>query len=1092
MKMRHCLALLIFGLSLFLNFGFSNAASAQSADGGPRILLKDFKVGDDGKAQYHFGVTPATQELGPQQVAQPENHYLAKLRDQLNAYKAESSMKDRGTHVSFVKFTNETAAFFVAIGAVQFQNLIIEFSDNPSGLAAHLNSVKDPIAHISFYMFLLSQGHTAHYLEAMMKERKDVTMQVAKRFLGYGGMAAGSFVSGLTTEVLTGIKNCAKTLFPNPKDSEQVQADLKVCEAANKSMAASRGIQKLTTQVVSLLATAGAVSFVESTAIKAATLTGAQLAKALALKSGSVFATVGMQLAFLGTPGGWVVKGLSIVGKIGKFYLFTAGGEEVNPAIEKLLGNTFKPIEFHYDAKNFEAAVKKSKEYNWQDAKSNTEVAKELDDMTDLMSRWRQQQLLKFYTAHSIWGDNVARVLDQTHTTFNFYKVYLENLFKTLQVGTKIRNRELPAQAMNGITYYPFRTLPLYGVKLDPDPMSLEVQEDQYLNQPVDLEKRQMLKVRAASKFIRESLKTMRLTQVDSQWLNEILVAFEGNNAKAMGQAILKLNSVAKNQALVKVEGKEQLQRVAISPELQRLMTSTRRFLGDPNPIMSPGMGFSYAYETNTYNNKAMRTLERPLAPGIERVRTSDYLWMQMACGSVDDLYANVPGSTPYFKPPKLIRKDLHTPELCRAPFDQRRSNDRHELDIYTQAYQSSDGKTYNGINDLIYLNMRSDVLGDFTKDQVQTIFPDWWTNTVSTPLVALFKEFDVEYIHVLEHLTDNWNDRESSYLDRINTSNYLSKDVLENLSFELNIHANVLNDLLNGRVRQDRTQPSSKDAKADREDLAKRTPVKNYFSSSDKYISPTIKALSAALPPALEDKQGLLLRLRASAEADIQSRQKVNEAVKARASAEAAKTRLKNLLSTPELTKEEAARITAASTSEIARLEKLAIAAEQTAQQAVARLKPQVQDTSLIRGEQYAKLQEIAELIEATQMRINILRQMRVVKGRDGKLFVQNFPTKEDSLKAAERTTKAMSALGEIMKSVQSSNGFGETQFEVATKALAGMESVISDVGTMTMAFYMTKYKLGDDVGQLLAELKQSNNETPKVKPAVSKANGL
>jgi hypothetical protein len=706
------------------------------------------------------------------------------------------------------------------------------------------------------------------------------------------------------------------------------------------------------------------------------------------------------------------------------------------------------------------------------------------------MTRWRQQQLAKFYAAHSIWGENVTRVVDQTNTTFNFYKVYLDHLFKTLQVGTKIRAGKLPPAAMgnNTVTYYPFRTLPLYGVALDPDPMSLEVQEDQYLNQPVDLEKRQKQKVHAASAYIKAAVAKIRLTPADTEWLKEILAAFDGNDAKVMGKAILKMNTVAKGQALVKVEGQDQLQRVTISPELQRLMIAARRFLGDPNPIMEQGMGFSYAYETNTLNNKAMRTLERPPTTGVERLRTSDFMWIQMACGSVGDTYANAPGSFPFFRPPKLIRKDIFTPELCRAPYDQRRTQDRHELDIYSQVYQASDGKTYNGINDLIYVNLPKEILGDFTSDKGETNFANWWFQNVSVPMTALFKDFDVQYIHVLQHLTDNWNDKKLSYLDRLNYSSYLGKDILENLSFELNIHANVLNDLLNGRVAKDRKPPGD-GAAAEMEDLGKRPLVKNYQANFGQYISPTVKAAASTVAPVVDDKQGLLLRLRTAADADIAYREKLAVAVKARAAVNAEKAALANVLSTPGLPKDGGGQLVATHKAEIARLEKLAVAAEQVAAQAKAQ--PQIQDTSLVRGDRYAKLKEIADVVESTRLRIDILRRMRVAKGRDGQLVIENFPTKADSQKAADDTADAMKALADLMKQVQAAGRFAPTQAKVATQAMAGLESVIGEVGTLTMSFYMTKYKLGDDAGKLLAELKASNLASPKVKTGAIRADG-
>jgi hypothetical protein len=92
-------------------------------------------------------------ELSPDALTIWRSEYL-KFQNQ-----QQSTTTDNGVFLNTTKrFPKESLMFFVAIGGVTFNSMWIKSHGDPLALEKHIMSIKDPIAHLSFFAFMQSQG----------------------------------------------------------------------------------------------------------------------------------------------------------------------------------------------------------------------------------------------------------------------------------------------------------------------------------------------------------------------------------------------------------------------------------------------------------------------------------------------------------------------------------------------------------------------------------------------------------------------------------------------------------------------------------------------------------------------------------------------------------------------------------------------------------------------------------------------------------------------------------------------------------------------------------------------------------------------
>jgi len=872
------------------------------------------------------------------------NQYFNKLRQSLEIAGAEEA-KGHTKNVTLTRFTKESAAFFVAIAAVQIEALIVDYSENPSALQAHLESLKDPIGHLSFYMFMAANGYTTDFLKKGVKTVDPLAKAQAFRRISYLGMSAGSIASSLTADVLTTMKECAKVIFA--KDQKQKADRLVICDGALEQWTLNAKAQQYIPQIISLLVSTEMAQVAE---IKGRNLVSwaskNELAKVIASKSGQALRVLGIDILTAANPSGLTVKGIRIVGKVAQFAGFTYIDHQISPFIFKGFANVWQPASFDFDAYGFNNSAYDAKAAGWTNEQANLKLSKNLIDIKKAMTNWRQSQLSQFYASHAIWGANLAKIIDQTQVTFGFYKTYLDNLHSSLNVMHEIEVGVLPKAAVRNQSLYPFRALPLYGVRLlQALPDDYESAEDLYLNNPSDLEAHQFATLRESARILKTEVAGKKLIKADTELVNEIITAFESQDAKAVGRVIEKINdNVLYNRGPV------------ADYSLRNSLVKLRSFIGNPYPILSPGMGFSYAYEMNSFTQSGMKALQRSSGPGKNLSMASDYLTLQMVCGAESRFYESPWGFSPSFSPPKIVSNDLDIPALCRSQFLN---------NIYGLKLASADGRQYSGITDLISKNIRPEVLGDIRVRSQVSAFDQWWKSNVNQQLESLYKDFDIQYINVLERLTRNWQGFEvgtnckalrigkcasgivNSALDKLNASDYLDQNILKNMELELNIYTTILNEVLND----------------------------------------SLKNGARSLPPA-KDAGGLLRRIRAG-------------------------------------------------------------------------------DFSIFSREKAAELPQITHLKTAIRERLNTLGAISVQNGA-----VQNFPTKETSKKALKEIAETSKILSDLI------NQLPAPHKTVAESAAAGVESIVSEISRLNMAFYTAKYRLEDGYEEVLGTLSQNKNE--------------
>lgn len=1042
MKMKHCFAML--GLSLVvINSSFAQTAQKPEVY---RVQTEDPDVS-----------IPMVIDALP---AAPEADYVTKFRKELLRLQMEEHEKNPTGKVTLHRFTKESALFFVAIAAVQMQSLIVEYSDNPSAMLQHFESLEDPIAHISFYLFMRTQHSTVNFLQKGLKQSDPLTYKAAMTRIGYLGMSAASLVSGLSAEILTGLRDCSKAVyFPNKNPEKQNEA-MGACDAAHKSWTLNKKVQQYIPQIVSLLASTEAAKYGELGLKKGFSMTGEALGKALAAKKGSIFKFAAFQIATTANPAGITVKGFSILGKIIQFAGFTYLDHAINPYVQKLFGNTFKPMEFAYDINQFQKTVEQARGNDWTLEKENVAVAKRLKDITDLMTDWRMQQLNKFNIAHSVWGENTLRIIEHTNITKEFYQSYLENVFATLKTGYQIKTGKLEPTAIGNITYYPFRTLPLYGIRLLRElPKDYSAATDLYLEKPAELEGYQLETVKEAGNKFKQLIADLKLNKGDLQFANEVEQTFAGRDTKAIGALLAKINAITEGQF------------PSVGKELRDVLRYVRAYLGDPRPILTQGLAFSYAYSNYSYNTEALAGFD-PHDAGQFKDQAADYLWLKMACGENERFYTNVWGMAPKFYQPKLVKKDISFGTLCAATQGQSardyRGNKVLQGSIYDTLIMANNGKTYQGINDAIYQNLRPEILGDYTKDDGQLEFANWWNENVNTPMIALFKVFDKDYMNVLVNLTDNWQ-KPPTYLDKINQSKYLGKDVLENLSFELNLYASVLTDILQD-PRENRN----------------RSPLFDIYNLGNANAAPpTIQMIAANTPGRLEDPKGMFTRFKESSLADQNARKLADEATRLRAAANAAKANFEKMKLAQ--TKGGGSPSNAAFKIFQESTDKAIVAAEKAEKAALQARRTRFEkdrDTTLVRGQNEAKFPELTALVESLRIRLDLLRKVKVTRISESRYETQNFPEKKVMKDALKQNEEAMKSLAEMLTKLEETPR-GQRVATVASAAINGIQSVTSEVGRLTMALYTSKYALGD-LREDIEDRRASRTKKPQKNSAI------
>jgi hypothetical protein len=206
--------------------------------------------------------------LGAELTPQPPNA-LTILRAELYRQQRvaeEKAAKDGVVWSTTKRFPIESMTFFIAIGGVTFNSMWIKSHGDPLQMERHIMSLKDPIAHISFYAFMQAQGiyMNFHTRGAKFQAMDASTKQQTLRVLSYKGMAIGSLASSIVADLGQSAKMCVDSWIKGKTDEKSLAS----CNQAWANWTVRNKFTQYFPQVISMWAAQAATEVAERGAVE--------------------------------------------------------------------------------------------------------------------------------------------------------------------------------------------------------------------------------------------------------------------------------------------------------------------------------------------------------------------------------------------------------------------------------------------------------------------------------------------------------------------------------------------------------------------------------------------------------------------------------------------------------------------------------------------------------------------------------------------------------------------------------------------------------------------------------------------------------
>lgn len=820
-------------LICFSTSGF--AVSAKVLKQGQRFA----KVSDAGKLleRLNFESTPL-----------PLN-YFQKIRIELNkAAQAEAvAAKNNGVMVnSLLRLTPDTLGFFVATGAVNFMTMWNASSGNPLLFQQQVIGLKDPIANLSFYSFIAANGFYSNWQTSKLTKMSPQAREMAMRKISYAGMAAGSLASSVTADIGASITACSKTLLTNTT-AENKAVDDSACETALKVWSVRNLTQKYLPQIVSLMVVQAATEFThKGVAWSAQKFLG--VLKSIGVKTGLKISAIDVVL--YATPGKFGIQLFKIAGQVTQFALFVSVDHLLNDTLTRGLNNILKPALFKtFDMYTLNSLFAVGTKYQWDidkistltpmvfpenrsNVKSNEaylnfndfskKFPAEIANFTERMQEWRDHLNSNAEQDLSEWMNLTTRMYNQVQISEKFYDSFLSELFTFSNISYRTQlpasdSQSLPMKSVINTTGFPYRTLPLYGVKFIPwinnDGKTTNVAEDQaYILFPKETEK-------AQSDYLREFATTMlksndyqnlKFTPIHKEFMNSMLQKLMSTIPTEQGAALKNLVEypILQNQI--------GLQAVS-NQSFIKLRAAMLNKIGIPQAKLNRGEGFSEAF---ILANKAQ--IEAADFDGASLITSNtsmfnagSILMQQMICGgSIGKIQNYEIGKTditvwqPDFISPTIVTSQAK--EFCST---KNRINDE---DFYTTVSTNSNGQTFKNPVDFIVQNMDMTVLGNYKDKTKKTDFSAWWANNVLYPILPNLEHWEKNYSNLVTKLDENLFSHQkitiTSLVDDLTLNNWGSHNILpskisDSFKFETEFYLRTMNLVVSKKANTNSSQ---------------------------------------------------------------------------------------------------------------------------------------------------------------------------------------------------------------------------------------------------------------------------------------------
>ncbi|OFZ28681.1 MAG: hypothetical protein A2622_06230 [Bdellovibrionales bacterium RIFCSPHIGHO2_01_FULL_40_29] len=789
--------------------------TAQASDQ-PVVVAPVVTAGDEA-GESHAGVMiaePTSQNPNALDIIRAD---LLRMNNEAQA----KSKKDGVFLNTTYRFTPESLTFFVAIGLVTTSSMWIKSEGDPLAMERHILSLKDPIAHASFYAFMMTNGFYMDFQQkgAAFKSSHPMIQQRMMRRFNYQGMALGSLASSIVADLGHSGKMCVDSWINQKTDEQSVQS----CNEAWKSWTVRNKFTQYFPQIISMWASQAVTDLADHKSREwLGKKTNSDFAKKILNKEWLVkqaYKVTGADVALTFAGGTWTMKGIRWIGNVTKFTLFVGVDHLVSPYIYRPLNNLIRPLFFDFDAYEINKLWKAYDDANWDEKilklpvkecfnfwkavpvvgvayayflppkceKSSLE--KEIENYGIQAQQWRDHLNSDVEADLAGWMEMTKELLNQMDYAYKFYRSFANTAFETLNTQYRIQQNPSDADLMKNKSGYPFRTLPLFGVSMGDAKAMGGSNEDLYLNKPSEIEERQLEHIAATMQAVKQALDKSQvpLTGIAMDKFKDIIKKMSSGNLNTIAAGINDMNQII---SVVPATSKENSYGMYLNTKLFDILMLLRKQLGKPYPIVYPLLGFTQAFT----ENGPMKSISDgadyskwSVWKQFKFSKESDLMLYKLICGnnvaSFDKTkLAGVDILSQQFDPPTMLKENTDRAAFCNQT--------QTTNSLYTSQIAGKSLQNY------IIDNLRYDIIGNIQDKESKSGLDTWWDNASKIAVTSEFKSFDKKFQGLVIKTQNNIFNQRSIYkkgVDLLNQSKYLQDSLLAQYKSEVEFYLQLI-----------------------------------------------------------------------------------------------------------------------------------------------------------------------------------------------------------------------------------------------------------------------------------------------------------
>ena len=819
--LRHLVQSILLIPFLLSSVVFANSNSDTVPAPENNVVVAPIITGSDKATDALIGALIADYKQGDPNALDIIRSKLKKIQSEHQADASKNGVLLNTTY----RFTPETLTFFAAIGLVTVGSMWIKSEGDPLAMEKHIQSLKDPIAHMSFYAFMLTNGFYTDFRTksaGFKTSHPNIQSRMMRRF-NYQGMAIGSFASSIVSDLGQSGKMCVDSWILGKSDEESIQS----CNEAWKSWTLRNKFTQYFPQIISMWASQAVSDLADQGGrygFKKATTT--ELVKKLLNKEWLIkqaYKVTGADVALTFVGGTWVMKRILWVGKLTKFTMFVGIDHFLSPFIFRPLNNLIRPLFFDYDAYQINKFWKAYDDGDWNEAKikmpekkcfnptdgipvagiilqftnkpkcEQSSLEKEIENYGVQVQQWREHLNADVEADLAGWMELTKELLNQVDYSYKFYKTFSDSITETLNTNYRIQKNPADFELRNNKSDYPFRTLPLYGVSMGDAKTMGGATEDLYLNKPTEIEQRQQEHIKNVLASVEISLKT-----------NKVLLSLDNNSLKVFKSILKKMassdvqiiasgiNDMNQQLSMTPIPNKMNGYQVQSNTSLFYVLTQLRNALGKPYPVVYPLAGFTQAFAANGPMKVVAEQADFSMwsvTKTYKFAKQSDLMLYKLICGnkqaSFDKtkvIFTNIDALAPQFDPPTLLNPGSETKSFCEK--------------FHTTSTLFTTPVAGKSLSKFLIENLNYNIIGDYRSKDNSKNLDNWWALKIENVVSKEFKNYDEKFKELAIKAERNMFDQRSFYkwsVDHLNQSNYLQNSLVSQFKTETELYLQLI-----------------------------------------------------------------------------------------------------------------------------------------------------------------------------------------------------------------------------------------------------------------------------------------------------------